>query len=423
MEYRRRVVDDELDELMTEIAAVAIEGPRAVGKTETALQRAATVYRLDSPAVQSIIRADLERTVAGTRPVLLDEWQFIPETWDAVRRAVDGDRSPGQFLLTGSAAPRNPPTHTGAGRIVSLRMRPMGLAERGVDVPTVSLRSLLTGKRPAIEGATSVAADVYAREILASGFPGLRDLSDRAVRAQLDGYLERVIDHDFEELGQSIRNQAALRRWMRAYASAVSSTASYEKIRDAATAGSDEKPARTTVLRYIDTLERLWLIDPVPAWTPTRNDLSRLSLAPKHQLADAALAARLRGATIETLLEGTTDRPLAPRDATLFGALFESLVTLDVRTHAQAAEAKVSHFRTRNGDHEIDLIVEGSDQRVLAIEVKLTQAVRDEDVRHLQWLGERIGPDLLDAVVITTGPDAYRRKDGIAVVPAALLGE
>ncbi|MEO6295228.1 MAG: DUF4143 domain-containing protein [Candidatus Limnocylindria bacterium] len=422
MMYRHRVVDNELDELMTGAAAIAIEGPRGVGKTETALRRAATSYRLDQVGDRTMVEADPQRITRGEPPILIDEWQRLPETWDLVRRAVDDDRSPGRFLLTGSATPSNPPTHTGAGRIISVRMRPMSLAERGLDVPTVSLAELLHGDKRPIEGKTGVRAEQYAHEILASGLPGLRDLPERVVRAQLDGYIERVIDHDFEEFGRPVRNQAALRRWMRAYASALSSTASYEKIRDAATAGEDEKPAKTTVLRYRDILEGLWVIDPIPAWWPARNELARLSLSPKHQLADPALAARLRGATIDTLLAGTSAGPLAPRDATLFGALFESQVALDVRTYAQAAEARVSHFRTRNGDHEIDLIVEGAERRVLAVEVKLSRNVTDDDVRHLLWLRDRIGDDLLDAVIVTTGPEAYRRRDGIAVVPAALLG-
>jgi predicted AAA+ superfamily ATPase len=423
VDYRRRVLDNELDELMTGVAAVAIEGPRAVGKTETAQGRTATSYRLDDVGVREIIQAAPERVTTGRRPVLIDEWQILPETWDLVRRAVDRDRTPGQYLLTGSAAAKSPPTHTGAGRIVSLRMRPMTLAERGVGVPTVSLALMLAGDRPRIGGSTDVRADRYAHEILASGLPGLRELPERATRAQLDGYLERIIDRDFEDLGGAqVRNKSALRRWMRAYASAISSTTSYEKIRDAATAGSDEKPAKATALHWIDTLERLWISEPIPAWIPQRDALARLIRSPKHQLADPALAARLRGATIDTLLEGTPAGPLSRRNATLFGALFESQVGLDMRVYAQAAEARISHFRTRDGGHEVDLIVERADQRVVAVEVKLAQTITDDHVRHLVWLRDQIGPDLLDAIVVSTGPEAYRRQDGIAVVPAALLG-
>jgi hypothetical protein len=422
-DYHRRVVDDELDELMTGVAALAIEGPRGVGKTRTGLERARTVYRLDDPTTRALVSADPSRVTTGRRPILIDEWQVLPETWDAVRTAVDSDRTPGQFLLTGSAVPVNAPTHPGAARIVAVRMRPMTLAERGLDAPTVSLSQLLEGGRPAIGGSTSIGLEDYAREVIASGLPGLRGLPGRALRAQLDGYIERVIDRDFEELGGlSIRNPSALRRWLRSYASALSSTVSYEKIRDAATAGHEEKPAKTTVLRYLDVLERLWLIEPIPAWAPTRSSLRRLIQGPKHQLVDPSLAARLLGAGVDTLLEGTPARPVIPRDGTLFGAMYESLVALDVRAYAQGAEAATGHLRTRNGDREVDLIVERPDRRVLAIEVKLGRTVRDDDVRHLIWLQEHIGADLLDAMVVSTGPEAYRRADGIAVVPAALLG-
>ena len=139
-------------------------------------------------------------------------------------------------------------------------------------------------------------------------------------------------------------------------------------------------------------------------------------------MVDPALVARLRGATLETLLDAAPAGPLATRHATLLGALFESLVTQDVRTYAQAAEARVGHVRTRNGDHEVDLVVERADGRVVAIEVKLTSTIRDADVGHLRRLADRVGGVLLDAIVVSTGPYAYRRPDGIGVVPAALLG-
>ncbi|HET6381262.1 MAG TPA: DUF4143 domain-containing protein [candidate division Zixibacteria bacterium] len=421
--YQRRVVDIELDELLSGVAAVSLEGPRAVGKTRTGMERAATAYRLDLPETRAVLTADPRRVAVGDRPVLVDEWQVLPETWDAVRHAVDADRTPGQFILTGSAAPREAPVHPGAGRIVSLRMRPMSLAERGVGPPTVSLRTLLSGRRPAVEGQTGVSLDDYAREIVQSGLPGLRGLPSRAIRAQLDGYIDQVIDRDFKELGgRSVRNPAALRRWLRAYAAAVSTTVSYEKIRDAATAGHDEKPTKVTVLNYLDTLERLWLIEPVPAWAPSGTSLRRLAGGPKHQLADPALAARLLGVHEDALLAGESGMRLFPGQESLLGALFESLVGLNLRVYAQVAEARVSHFRTRGGDHEIDFIIERPDQGVVAVEVKLARTIRDVDVRHVQWLRERIGDRLLDAVVISTGPEAYRRTDGVAVVPAVLLG-
>ncbi len=419
--YRRRVVDHELDELLVGLPAIALDGPKAVGKTATALRRAATVYRLDDDGERAIAQADPSRLLEGDPPILIDEWQRVPESFDRVRRAVDDGARPGSFLLTGSASPTDPPTHSGAGRIIRVRLRPMTLAERGVAVPTVSLTQLLEGGQAPITGRTDVGLERYVEEILTSGFPGIRGLSDRLLRAQLDGYLDRIVDHDFEDLGHQVRRPATLRRWMQAYAAATATSASLETIRDAATSDRGEKPTRATTQPYRDVLERLWILDPVPAWLPTRNRLARLSSPPKHHLADPALAARLLGVDADALLHPHPTGPPIPRDGTLLGALFESLVTLCVRVYAQASEAQIAHLRTWSGDREVDLIVERGRQTI-ALEVKLGQVVDDRDVRHLIWLRNELRDDLTDAAVITTGQAAYRRPDGIAVIPAALLG-
>lgn len=303
-----------------------------------------------------------------------------------------------------------------------LRMRPLSLAERGVGSPTVSLREILRGGRPKLDGDTAVSLRQYVDEIVCSGFPAIRRFSGRVLRAQLESYIARIVDKDFMEMGHAIRDPELLRRWMRAYAAATSTTATLETIRDAATSGEGTKPARDSVLAYRSILERLWVLDPVPAWIPSRNPISRLSRPDKHQLADPALATALLGITSEALLAGDDGGIDLPRDGTLLGHLFESLVTQSVRVYSQAAEASVRHLRTKNGRQEIDLIIVRADQRVVAMEVKLARAVNDNDVRHLLWLGEQIGSDLLDAIIVTTGPYAYRRADGIAVVPAALLG-
>ena len=262
----------------------------------------------------------------------------------------------------------------------------------------------------------------YVREIVHSGFPAIRPLSGRALRLQLDGYLRRIIDTDFPEQGYLVRRPEALRRWLAAYAAATATTASFETIRDAASGGQRDKPSKTTTQPYRDILEQLWIVDPVPAWLPSRNRLSRLTQPPKHHLADPALAARILGLDENALLTGEESKLPIPREGALLGNLFESLVTLGIRVFAQAAEAQVSHLRLQGGRQEIDLIIERGDQRVIAVEVKLSSTVNDRDVRHLLWLREQMGDDLLDSMVIHTGPQAYRRPDGIAVVPAALLG-
>jgi predicted AAA+ superfamily ATPase len=417
------VLDEELDELMAGLPAISLEGCKGVGKTVTARRRSATIYELDDEEQLNLLAAH-QRALSDAAPgtVLIDEWQHLPEIWDRVRRAVDDGAPSGRFLLTGSATPTTAPTHSGAGRIVAVRMRPMSLLERGVAQPTVSLAGLLSGARAPVEGSCDVALDEYADEIVRSGFPGIRSQSGRMARQQLDGYIDRIVERDFAEQGHPVRRPATLLAWLRAYAAATSTTASYTTILDAATPGEDDKPAKTTTIAYRDVLTQLWVLDPIPGWIPLDNAFARLAQTPKHHLADPALAARLLNVDAETLLRGRDKVPSVARTEPLLGHLFESLVALDVRVYAQAAEARVYHLRTRNGDREIDFIVEGRAGRVLALEVKLAPSVDDADVRHLLWLRERIGDRLLDAAVVTTGSYAYRRQDGIAVIPAALLG-
>lgn len=420
--YTRRTLDTELDELLPDLPAVLVDGPKGVGKTETALQRAGTIRRLDQPAQQDIAAADPDIALDGDPPVLLDEWQRVPAVWDAVKRAVDRDMSGGRFLLTGSAPFGDDPTHSGAGRIIPLRMRPMTLLERGVvPAPTVSLRQLLDadGEAP-VSGTCALRLDDYTDLILQSGFPGMQHLSGRVLRLHLDGYIDRIVDRDMEEAGLRVRRPETILAWLRAYAAATSTTATWESIRDAATAGTGDKPARTTTLPYIETLAGLRILDELDAWLPGHNHLNRLTKGTKHHLADPALAARLVGVTRGQLLAGGAGQVAIPRDGTFLGGLFESLVTLTVRVFAQSADARVSHLRTQDGRHEVDLIVE-RDGRVVAIEVKLSATVGDDDVKHLRWLRDRIGDHLVDAAVVTTGPQAYRRPDGIVVVPLGLL--
>lgn len=424
--YSPRIVDTELDELFVDLSAISLDGPRGVGKTTTALQRGETIYQLDDPAVLETLAADPQRLGSASGLAVIDEWQRYPASWDVVRRAVDADPFPCRFLLTGSASPSTRPTHSGAGRIVSVRMRPMALAERWWApvflAPTVSLSALLTGSRPRIDGHTEARLKDYVEAITTGGFPGMPHGSRRGTRAALRGYVDRIIETDFADAGHSARNPGALKRWMTAYAAASATTAFYESIRDAATSGQGDKPSRQATAPYSNTLEQLWVLDPVPAWMPTRNRLAKLTAGPKHHLADPALAVTLLGIGPDALLDGQTAGPPMARDGSLLGHLFESLIALNLRVYAQASEASVSHFRKQGNTREIDFVITRSDDRVVALEAKLSQTVNSKDVRHLRWLRSEIGDDLLDAVIVTTGQFAYRRPDGIAVVPAALLG-
>lgn len=416
MEYLVRSIDRELDDLLTIAPAIALDGPKGVGKTATARRRAATSWLLDDPAQAALLEADPVFAGAPTGTLLIDEWQRLPQVWDSVRRRVDSGAPPGRFLLTGSATPAaGVDTHSGAGRILSLRMRPLALYERDLQEPSVSLRSLVNGEATAIGGSTTFIAADYFAAIEASGFPGIHRQPARLRRGLLDAYLQRIVDRDLPDHGVSVRRPETLRRWLAAYAAASSTSTSYSRILDATTTGDGAQPAKTTTISYRDHLSQLWLLDPVPGWSPSRNPLARLQQAPKHQLADPALAARLLNLSARTLATAS--------GAAMAGPLFESLATLTVRVAAQAAEARVGHLRTRNGDHEIDLILEGPDGQVVGIEVKLAASISDADVRHLHWLRDHLPNDVMDLVVITTGTHAYRRQDGVAVVPLALLGE
>jgi hypothetical protein len=224
-------------------------------------------------------------------------------------------------------------------------------------------------------------------------------------------------------MGRPVRNPAGLRRWMTAYAAATSTTAPDETIRRAAGEANGGTPARTTTIPYAEILRNLWIVDPLPAWYPARKSaLSRIVGQEKHHLVDPALAARLLNVSATALLAGRVIRPSIPQTGTLLGSLFESLAAQSVRVFAQATESRVYHYRTKGGEREIDLVVEGPDLRVLPIEVKLAETIDSGDLRHLHALKRDLGDDVIDMVVLTTGREAYRRQDGVAVVPLSLLG-
>jgi len=425
-------MDAELDRLMAGVGAVSIDGAKAVGKTATAMRRAARTVRLDRAAEAAVVRADPDAALREPFPIFFDEWQHVPALWDAVRHRVDDDPTPGLVMLAGSAAPppHARPTHTGAGRIVTRRMRPLAISERltATGRQTVSVGALLTpGPRPSLTGDSPWALADYAREIVASGFPAIRTLSPALRHAQLDGYVQHLTTRDVQEVQGIAANPAAVRRWLQAYAAAISTTTSIEKLRDVATAGDGSPLAKTTALRYRDALERIYVYDPVPAWKPGGTALSRLGEAPKIHLVDPGLGAHLLGIDEDALLAGAStplvDAVPTVRDGGLFGALFESLVAQSMRTYAQAQPLRVAHayIRTHGGEHEVDGVLIRGDQRCVAYEVKLSGTVDNNDVKHLLWLREKLGDQLLDAFVIHTGPGAYRRPDGIGVVPAAML--
>jgi len=421
--YVPRILDARLRDDLATLPAVVVEGPKAVGKTRTAQRLVSSEFRLARAEVAQNLAGGTDVIEKAAPPVLIDEWQRVPRIWDDVREWVDADPTPGRFLLTGSAAPRDVPMHSGAGRIVSMRMRPLSLAERDFDRPSVSVAELVNGSGAEVGGATEAGLADYVAEITASGFPAIRSLGSSKARSRaLDGYVDAIVTKEFPDQGLMVRKPEALLGWMRGYALATGSTSSYNAILDAATTGESDKPAKSTALAYRDTLASLWMLDPVPAWRPVANGPGvPLASSPKHFLADPALATRLLDVDDVTLVAGSRLDPLGPQAGPLLGRLFEALVALNLQTYAQACDARLSHLRTANGQHEVDFLVTRRD-RVVAIEVKLARSVDGRDVRHLNWLESVLPAYRVTKVCVTTGPWAFTRDDGVHVVPAALLG-
>ena len=418
--YTTRTIDQLLDEYLPYLPAIAIEGPKGVGKTETALQRATTTLRMDAPAVVEMVQADSSLVANPTGTLLIDEWQLYPSVWDLVRRAVDDGAAPGTYLLTGSAYPAaDARIHSGAARIDRIRMRPFALHERvRNEGPSISMSDLFEGIEPDIGAGELDDANLQgvAGEICQSGFPTIMDLPPKIRDARLDAYLDRIVTHEFAEQGLKVRNPQAVMRWLRAYASATSRMDSYTEILDKATPGEGDKPARKTADTYRNLLEQLMILEPLPAWSPFDTKMPPLVSSPKHNLCDPALAARLLGANEKSLTSGDT------KQSALFGQLFESLVVLSCRVIAETLGATVSHLRTRQGGREVDIIIESRDKRVVGVEVKTSAVVGSEEVKHLVWLRNQLGERFAAGIVVHAGSQFYRSPDGIWVIPLRVLG-
>jgi predicted AAA+ superfamily ATPase len=418
MVYRRRVVDAQLQSALQVIGGVLIEGPKACGKTETARQVAASEVLLDVDlAAREAMAIDPRLVLDGAPPRLIDEWQIEPAIWDHVRRAIDDRRAAGQFILTGSAVPADDATrHTGAMRIARLRMRPMSMFETGRSTGTVSLASLLAG---AAASAPDSGLDVaeLAEAVAVGGWPALQDAEVDGALVALRGYLDEVRRVDINRVGPVSRRDpekvlALLRSLARNVATEVSAV---ELAKDAG--GADGALDDDTVREYLDALARLMVVENQPAWAPHMRSRYILRRAPKRHFVDPSLAVAAVRATPERLLG----------DLEFFGLLFESLVVRDLRVYAQAVDsaADVRHYRDSQGN-ECDAIVELPDGRWAAFEIKLGTGRVDAACTTLNTFIKQIDLDKSGApaalgVIVGRGY-AYRRPDGINVIPIGTLG-
>ncbi|MGF1662380.1 MAG: ATP-binding protein [Kineosporiaceae bacterium] len=413
--YLTRVLDTQVSSDLRAVGAVVIEGPRACGKTRTAEQHAGSTVRLDADdQVLAAAQIDPALVLAGPSPRLLDEWHLVPGLWNAVRREVDDRGGAGHFILTGSAMPvADDRRHSGAGRMVVTRMRTMSSWESGASTGRVSLAALFGGEPARASGERRVPD--YVEDVVRGGWPELVDASPDRAKRFLDGYLDLVVERDVPVLGGR-RDPIRLRRFLRAYAELTAHPVSLRSV-VARAVGTDAQEQATltwhTADTYHDIAQRLMIVEDVPMWSTRLRSRATLTEVPKRHLCDPALAVALMATDAHGLL----------RDLRTFGFLFESLVTRDLRVYAQASDAGVFHYREKSGDLEIDLVVERRDGAWIGVEVKLNPDAVDSAAAALRRLADRrvaVPPAAL--IVVTAGPYAYRREDGVDVVPLATLG-
>lgn len=416
--YVPRLVEGRLAALMAAFGCVEITGPKWCGKTWTALSRAASVTKLDTPSERMAAEIDPALALMGNRPHLVDEWQEVPEVWDAVRRAVDdAGNERGMFLLTGStqlnADKRKRVRHSGAGRIARLRMSPMTLLEMGESSGTVSLSGLFKGKFAPSRNDTELVQ--VASWCCRGGWPANIGRTDEEAFELSDQYIQAVLGDNVNVEGKSPQAAFAVMRALAVNASRATSRKTL--IADMAGTG---RMSEDTLTSYLQMLSRLFIVEELPGWEPPMRSKARVRISPRRYFADPSLAAALLDATPEKLL----------RDTQTLGDLFKNLVhhELSVFLSTYGGLGNSLHYYRDDKGLEVNFIVE-HDGAWGAIEVKLSESKADDAARNLLRLRNKLAkntaaqhtaPAFL-AVIVGKGSLAYRRPDDVHVIPIATL--
>ena len=434
MEYLRRIADDELELRLNAFGGVQIKGPKWCGKTTTALQHAASVVQMQDPdrreGYLATARSMPSLLLKGPTPRLIDEWQVAPVIWDAVRHAVDERGLKGQFILTGSTVVDDAEImHTGTGRISTLTMYPMSLFESGESTGSVSLRALFDGDTGDLDnGAT---ADLSMERLIFAacrgGWPAALDASmdDEARLLIARDYVDVICQEDLSRVDKVKRKPTLARLVLRSYARNLCTLAKRTVLlKDVA--GEMEGTSLTTLDDYIGALERLFVVGDVDAWCPAIRSATVIRSGRKRCLVDPSIAVAAMG--------------LSPRslelDLRTFGFVYECMCIRDLRAYSQSMGGHLSYYHDRYG-LEADAVLHLRDGRYALIECKLGSRDIDEGARHLLALRDLIAlknrreehrreeqcplrlPDLM--IVLTGGEFAYRRPDGVMVIPLAAL--
>jgi uncharacterized protein len=409
MEYQRRLLDSVIAELLTGFPAVMVVGPRASGKTTTARRHVDSVVRLDRELEAAPFRADPDVVLRSLpTPVLLDEWQLVPEVLGAVKRAVDDQAGSGRFVLTGSVrAELLEASWAATGRVI--RVCQWGLSQRemvgDVDAPSFFDRIFDHG----VDAVTVPRQDhdlrSYVDLALLGGYPDLALQPSATVRSRwIDAYVDQLVTRD-AALGDERRNPVLLRRYLQALASNTAGVVEHKTVYDAAGV------TRTTGVAYDSVFEMQFVTEQVPAWHS--NQLNRLTRTAKRYLVDPALMGPLLKVDTRSVL----------RNGDLLGRIIDTFVVAQLRPEAEAARSRISlsHLRLEGGEREIDLVVEGPNGDIIGIECKASSAPSANDARHLAWFREQLGERFRGGIVFHTGTGSYPLGDSIVALPISAL--
>ena len=414
MDYYKRFADRLIADRLESSGAILIEGAKGCGKTETAMQQSASIVRFDADEqVRIKMEVDPKTILVGKTPRLLDEWQEHPQIWNYVRREVDERKDKGQFILTGSAAPEDSTKrHSGAGRFSIIKMRPMSLFEKGWSTGEVSLTTLMKGEEPSSE-TVDVDLGELAEKITLGGWPGLIDKGAVEGLRFVNDYMNLIAEVDISKVSNKRRDPVKVTRLLQSLARNISTEASLVAL-SKDTGGSNGRLDDETVTEYLSVLERLMVTDNLSAWNTHIRSSDMLRKSPKRHYTDPSMAVGILGLTIDKLLD----------DVKYLGLLFESLAIRDLRIYADTVGGKIFHYRDSQG-LEIDAVVEYADGTWGAFEIKLGVGAVDAAAEHLLKLESKIDTDRIKTpnslTVITGNGFAYRRNDGVNVVPLSTL--
>ena len=420
--YRKRVADSILLRKLEGKGAVLIEGAKWCGKTTTAEQVASSILYMDDPEKKEqylrLSELNPKLLLTGSSPRLIDEWQIAPKLWDAVRFEVDHRGELGQFILTGSAVPADTSeiTHSGTGRFTWLMMRPMSLYESGDSSGDVSLKDMFESRSYIPDGCSATDFERMAFLICRGGWPQAVGMRDEIALDQAYDYCEAVVHNDINRVDRTNRNPERVKRLMRSYARHQGTQAANTVIAKDIAANDKNSMNVETVASYTAALRKIFVIEDMPAWNPNLRSKTAVRSSDTRYFSDPSIAAAALGIGPGDLID----------DLKSFGLLFESLCVRDLRVYSEALQGSVYHYRDRNG-LECDAVVHIRNGSYGLIEIKLGgERLIEEGAANLKKLSSKIDTERMKSpsflmVMTGTGDYAYRRADGVYVVPAGCL--